>query len=435
MSHKRSPPTADEIQQDTRLVRKANQEIGHRVKSGKLSLVSRKILNVLLYYAQTMRDKEDEDGRWCVPVSSLVKDIKFGSRNYDLLRASLDELQNVKVARPTAHGGITSEWLIPSYTLDNTTHEGNEERSRGERKRGGVLMLWFMLPPELKKQMLDPEQYTKLPILYMASLRTVAGLALYEICRRYVTNPGGVTHRDVWENWFYVLTGEPQGSELPEYKYFKRDTVKKAIVEINELTDISVELSEFREGRYVREIQFAVRMKAQGDLSFSPPPVDTDLLARITVLGVSLPEAERMASRYSESVLLQTVELLEARIANSSLPPIESAAAYLKKALRDGYVAGQQKINAVRAKTLEDKAEKAAQASAAKQAAAAELDAAATTRMELALERFDDQPIEARQAIEVQFRQSNPAFARTDSTGILWRKALGSWLARNCDVR
>ena len=82
-----------------------------------------------------MRDKEDKDGRWCVSVAHLVKDAKFHSKDYDLLRASLDELQEVRVIRPRRSGGVTSEVLIPSFTLDNVSHEGNEEMERGQKKR------------------------------------------------------------------------------------------------------------------------------------------------------------------------------------------------------------------------------------------------------------------------------------------------------------
>jgi len=92
-----------------------------------------------------MRDKEDKDGRWCVAVANLVKDAKFHSKDYDLLRASLDELQEVRIIRPRRSGGVTSEVLIPSFTLDNVSHEGNEEMGSGQKKRGGHLMLWFMI--------------------------------------------------------------------------------------------------------------------------------------------------------------------------------------------------------------------------------------------------------------------------------------------------
>ena len=81
-------------------------------------------------------------------------------------------------------------------------------------------MLWFMLPPELKRQMLDPEQYTRLPISYMVLLRMMQGFALYEICRRYVINPGGVTNRNTWQNWCHILAGATVSISSAQFPVF-----------------------------------------------------------------------------------------------------------------------------------------------------------------------------------------------------------------------
>ncbi|MCX7180338.1 MAG: RepB family plasmid replication initiator protein [Proteobacteria bacterium] len=417
------------VPHDSRIVRKSNREIGYRIKSGRLSLVSRKIFNVLLYYAQSMRDKEDEDGRWSIPISSLIRDTRFNSHNYDFLRLCLDELQTTQVARES-EGGVTSEALIPSFTIDNLEHPGNESQAAGIRKRGGSLWVWFMLPPKLKQQLLAPDEYTRLPLEYMAALRTVAGLALYEICRRYITNPSKVTFRDTWQNWYLLLSGEPLGSAIPDYKYVNRRVLKKAITEVNEVTDIEVELIEFRVGRFVKELQFVVKLKAQSDLGLSPPPVDAGVLSKLTALGVTLVDAERLSAKYSDKELASTIALVERRAADKNLPSLGSPAAYMKKALRDGYASGQALRQETEAKVAAEQQEKAAKLSAAQQTAAAEREAKATVSMEDALERFDALPSEERIAEEKRFRQSNPAFARADSSGLVWRKALGSWLAR-----
>lgn len=329
--------TVAESPDDARIVRKSNDEIGYKVKSGHLSLLSRKIFNVLIWHAQELRKQEDAQGRWSLAVAKLIKDARFRSKDYDLLRSALDELQEVRVVRAARGGGVTSEVLIPSYTLDNVSHAGNEQLARGEKRRGGELRLWFMLPPELKRQLLDPDQYTRLPIAIMATLKTVPGLALYEICRRYVTNPGGITHRDAWQNWWRILVGATPDADPPEYKYAKRDVFKRGVEEINALTDIEVELIEFKTGKFVRDIQFSVHLKQQARLDMGPPPIDAGVLSRIAAFGLSISDAERLTARYAESDLLATITLVEDRIAHPTLTPIESPAAYFRKALRDKY--------------------------------------------------------------------------------------------------
>jgi hypothetical protein len=342
-------------QPDTRVVRKNNNEIGFKVKSGHLSLLSRKLFNILIWYAQDLRDQEEKDGRWCVAVAKLIKDARFNSRDYDLLRSSLDELQEVRVIRPRLSGGVTSEILIPSYTLDNVSHDGNEAAERGQKKRGGCLMLWFMLPPELKSQMLDPEQYTRLPISYMVLLRTIPGFALYEICRRYVTNPGGVTNRNTWQNWWHILAGATDDVDPPEYKYAKRDVFKRAKDEINAITDIEVELIEFKVGKSVREIQFSVKLKQQANLDMGPPAIEASLLSRIVALGISISDAERLSARFSETDIADTITLVEARMGKTHLEKLDSPAAFFKKALNESWAKAKQLAESAKEKQGEER--------------------------------------------------------------------------------
>jgi len=420
-----------EKQQDTRIIRKSNDEIGYKVKSGHLSLLSRKLFNILIWHAQDMRDQEDEDGRWCVTVAQLIKDAKFKSKDYDLLRASLDELQEVRVIRPRRSGGITSEVLIPSFTLDNVAHEGNEGLDRGQKKRGGQLKLWFMLPPELKSQMLDPDQYTRLPIPYMASLRTIPGLALYEICRRYVTNPGGVTNRDTWQTWWRVLTGSTVDSEPPEYKYAKRDVFKRGAEEVNKITDIEIELIEYKVGKFVRDLQFSVRTKQQADLNIGPPPIDAGLLSRVTSLGISISEAERLTARHSEANIVATLDLVEGRLGQSHLPKIESPAAYFKKALRDRYAESRQQIESAKTKKLEERKTKQLEQRQVEIKAEQE-----NARIhQTAMEAFDTLPEERRRALLEEFGTTlvGPTLASFRKSGIETRMlnaAFSGWLLR-----
>lgn len=352
-----APKKSDIVVRDEIHVRKNNEEIGYRVKSGHLSLISRKFLNVMIYYAQEMRNQEDENGRWSMPVANLLRGAKFGSKDYDLMRDALNELQEVRVTRQAKGGGITSEVLIPSYTLDNVTREGNEALERGQKKRGGELRLWFMLPPELKKQLLDPEQYTRLPIGIMATLKSVPGLALYEICRRYATSPGGVTNRDTWQNWWRILTGATPDAEPPEFKYANRDVFKRGVDDVNKMTDITVDMLLFKSGKNVIGLQFSVSMKNQGTLDMGPPPIDAGLLPRLTELGLSLSDAERMTARYSDKDILATLDLVHERMNHPTLTPLDTPAAYFRKALRDQYAATKAKTKqALKAPAPEKKA-------------------------------------------------------------------------------
>jgi hypothetical protein len=321
--------------------RKANDSIGLRVVEGRFSLLSRKLFNVFLSKAQEQQrpgvdapvDDAAAESYFWMPIKQVVTDTDYNSGDYETLKEHAQELQNIKVANET-NKMWTSERLLSGVKIYN---------SKGLRNKNGTVWLGFSFPPEVLQMVLKPSQYTKLSLYYQTLLRSAHSLSLYEVARRYATSPSHLTNRDRWERWFYVISGTPIGeTNLPEYKYFKRDTMMKAITEINAVTDIEVEVLEFREGRKVAEIQFRVNMKAQAAFELpSTPIINSAVVSRITAFGVSKEDAETIYASYEESVVLAHVELVESRLRSGRGAAVESAAAYFRTAIKKGFANGR----------------------------------------------------------------------------------------------
>lgn len=326
---------------DLKEFRKTNEAIGLRVSEGRLSLLSRKIFNVMVYHAQRIRtkgenapiDTEVAKNYYWIPLSELARDAAYDSRDTELFKEQVQELQNIRIFSEDAIQW-TSERLVSSVKLVNP---------RGLKKQGGMLWFGFAFPPEVESMVMAPGSYTKLSVYYQALLRSGASLALYEICRRYATNPSKVTNRADWEWWYGALTGNPVREALPEYKYFKRDVLKYAISEINMVTDINVELIEHKQGRRVAQLQFRVIPALQESLALSTPPVvDADLVRRMMALGMTQDDACNVLATTEDSKLRATLELTENRLKNQKAAKISSPAAYFKQALRDGYASNSE---------------------------------------------------------------------------------------------
>lgn len=321
---------------DLKEFRKTNEAIGLRVSEGRLSLLSRKIFNVMVYHAQRVRIKGenapiDTDAAkkyFWIPLADVARDAAYDSKDTELLKEHVQELQNIRIYSEDAIQW-TSERLVSSVKLVNP---------KGLNKKGGMLWFGFAFPPEVESMVMSPGSYTKLSVYYQALLRSGASLALYEICRRYATNPSKVTNRAEWEWWYGALTGNPVREALPEYKYFKRDVIKPAIAEINMVTDINVELIEHKQGRKVAALQFKVTPAQQSALMFPAPPViDGDLIKRMMALGISQEDACNILATTDDGKLRATLDLTEARMQNPKASKIDSPAGYFKTALRDGY--------------------------------------------------------------------------------------------------
>lgn len=325
-------PTSSELKE----FRKTNEAIGLRVSEGRLSLLSRKIFNVMVYHAQRIRtkgenapiDSEVAKNYYWIPLAELARDAAYDSRDTELFKEQVQELQNIRIFSEDAIQW-TSERLVSSVKLVNP---------RGLKKKGGMLWFGFAFPPEVESMVMAPGSYTKLSVYYQALLRSGASLALYEICRRYATNPSKVTNRADWEWWWGVLTGNPVSDAVPEYKYFKRDVLKYAISEINMVTDINVELIEHKQGRRVASLQFRVTPAQQESLALSAPPViDGALVERMMAFGLSQEDACNILATTEDGKLRATLELTENRMRNPKAATIGSPAGYFKQALRDGY--------------------------------------------------------------------------------------------------
>ncbi len=334
---KSDPPAKGDLKE----FRKTNEAIGLRVSEGRLSLLSRKIFNVMVYHAQRIRvkgenapiDTDAAKNYFWIPMADVARDAAYDSKDTELLKEHAQELQNIRIHSEDAIQW-TSERLVSSVKLVNP---------KGLNKKGGMLWFGFAFPPEVESMVMSPGSYTKLSVYYQAMLRSGASLALYEICRRYATNPSRVTNRAEWQWWYGALTGNPVTDSIPEYKYFKRDVIKTAVAEINMVTDINVELVEHKQGRRVAGVQFKVTPAQQTGLMFPAPPIiDGDLVQRMMALGISQDDACNILATTEDGKLRATLDLTENRIRNPKATRIDSPAGYFKLALRDGYASNTE---------------------------------------------------------------------------------------------
>ena len=403
------------IPADTQEFRKANEIIAPRVaRGGTLSLLGRKVFNVLLYHTQRLGvpglgapegDAVYQTLYW-LPLSELAKDSAFNSEDTGLLKETLLKLQDIKIITDDAKG-FSSDVLVASVKIV-------------PGKRGQKTMLGWGLHPATEAILRSPEFYTRLSIYYLTSLRTTAGIALYENCKRYATNPSKLTRREAWEWWHDVLTGQPIGSDKPEYKYFKRDVLKPAIAEVC-TTDIQVEMLEHKAGRRVVELQFKVERASQGTLELPPPPIiDTQVISRITSLGVHDREAGDIFASNDESYLKATLDLVEARAADQKLPPLGSPAAFFRTALRSRFADGQKQRALAKPASIEKPA-----------IVEPSIDPMVSKARKTALKTYDALPDAERQAQLDIFLSGNPAFVvfvRKSPSSRVVREALGQWL-------
>ena len=314
--------------QDEQAVSKANEAIAIRPKRGKLTLLSRRIYNVFLFHAQ--RQGVDK-ATYSIFLSELIEDARFTSNNTELLKSHIRDMQATTIEWHTSIGSNrqwTSTQLLGPVVID-------------EPGRGKACTITWTYPEPIRERLVKPAQYTRVLLEISSRMRSYAASVLYELGARYLTSPGRLTMREDGSWWASVLTGRSEITAV-DYRILHRDTIKKALVELDMLSeDFRMEVVEHKRGRKVEELQFRVVPKPQANLpslrETAKTVFDLELVERVIAIGIKRSDAQDLYAVTDEGVLRATVDHVEQRTTSQSLPPLKSPAAYLRDALKKQY--------------------------------------------------------------------------------------------------
>jgi len=287
----------------------------------KITPLFRKSYNVMLYLAQEQGMERDI---FRAPVSAVLAGLDFDSNDTGLVKRHLRAMATTAVEWQSPTTGEGASWAISGLI-------GHAEI---KRERGQNWLEWSY-SVRLKQELLQPSVFARLSIEIISQLRSHGAIALFEICSRY--RDVGRTSRQAWSWWRPVLSGKPETDKQKqlEYRFFKRDVIKTAVAEVNALTDIEVELLEYKQGRFVADLQFVIRKRAQAQLPLQhpPQPVDLSLVVRAVRLGIDEERAEQLLYDHGDKNFSQALDTLEKRQASAFPEPLRDAHRYLKSVL------------------------------------------------------------------------------------------------------
>ena len=321
-----------------------------------LTVTGRKAYSVMLHLAQMQAaaGTEGADGGFAAPLNSILRG--FGATNSISSDAKkyIDQMVSTKVEwRPLSK----SEQQLPlTFGVDGREEGAPQAQITDELrifnllaevrvyKRAGENWVTWYYPPSIREELVSPARWAQVDFAVLRQLTTYCAVALYEICARYRDSPAGVTSRQHWSWWTESLRSSPT-SKVRAWRKFKNEFVAPAIKEINDLGDIEIELIEFRRGREVEFVQFAVTKSARRPERIAPVPPDvTNILrgARLSIRDTVIEELERA---YGVAAVTEGLERYERFLSGADRPRIGNAGAYLRTIIankaRDEVTAGQ----------------------------------------------------------------------------------------------
>ncbi|SAL62832.1 initiator RepB protein [Caballeronia humi] len=238
--------------------------------SGELSLLERKIVNVLLLNAfdELLTSKTHS-----LPVGILCTMLGFDSKNTDALKKALLKIMSTPISFDLLHEGGKSEWAASPLL----SHAGI---------RNGVCS--YEYSDWLARKLANPDIYTLININVQRQFSGGYALALYENCLRFKRT--GSTGWIPVETWRRLLGAD--ASMYDEFKHFSSEVIKKAVKEVNLVSNILVTPEYKREARRVAEIRFLVAENPQksvydgGDEDDQDKIRASDSFRRLTALGI-----------------------------------------------------------------------------------------------------------------------------------------------------
>lgn len=308
-------------------------------RTHKLTPLARKMYTVFLYVTQQTLKQMG-----AIPPGNYL----FEAPLVDVLRAAGAEGQNTMAKTYLAEmRKIEVSWDAPDVDYGPVHIGFNMISETRIVKREGMVILQWALPPTLLEVLADPKRWASINLLYLAQLKLYASIVLYEICSRYRNNPSHLTSRMPVEWWIELLTASPTVIDpatgklkLIEWRKYKNKYLHAAMEEINEKSDLHIQLIEDKlGGKAIKEAQFFVKVKADArqapQIEVKVKPISDQVLAMAKHSQISdLKELQALVEKYKEPAVSQALERLRERMSQGFSPEVGSPIGYLRHILR-----------------------------------------------------------------------------------------------------
>ena len=308
-------------------------------RTHKLTPLARKMYTVFLYVTQQTLKQMG-----AIPPGNYL----FEAPLVDVLRAAGAEGQNTMAKTYLAEmRKIEVSWDAPDVDYGPVHIGFNMISETRIVKRDGMVILQWALPPTLLEVLADPKRWASINLLYLAQLKLYASIVLYEICSRYRNNPSHLTSRMPVEWWIELLTASPTVIDpatgklkLIEWRKYKNKYLHAAMEEINEKSDLHIQLIEDKlGGKAIKEAQFYVKVKADAhqapQIEVKVEPISDQVLAMAKHSQISdLKELQALVEKYKEPAVSQALERLRERMSQGFSPEVGSPIGYLRHILR-----------------------------------------------------------------------------------------------------
>lgn len=277
--------------------------------SGKLTLLQRKLSNVLLLNAY---DTLTSQNRHQIDARTLSMMIGYNSNDMETLKQSLRGLAETVAEWDMLDEKGQQEWGVSSLLSY-------------AKLKGGVCE--YAYSPALAEKLHDPKVFALINLNIQRRFTSGHALALYENCYRFIrTGSTGWWQLDL----FRRLMGVEGSAYYETFKHLNAKIIKPAVAEVNKTSNIILTPEIRKQGRAVTEIRFRIKDNPQLailDIDDGEGVRHGPIYTRLRMLGVSDRLARQWLATHGEDHVAAKLDYVETR------ENVKSKVGYLSAAL------------------------------------------------------------------------------------------------------
>jgi len=283
--------------------------------SGKLSLLQRKLSNVLLLNAYDMLTTSQSHS---IDAKTLCMMVGYNSNDVATLRGALKSLAET-----------VAEWDM--LDEDGKQEWGVSALLSYAKLRDGVCE--YAYSPVLAKKLHDPKIFALINVNIQRNFSSGHGLALYENCYRFVrTGSTGWWTLDL----FRKFMGLEESTYYATFKHLNAKIIKPAVAEVNKTSNIIITPEFRKKGRAVVDVRFLIRENPQlamFDIDDDDGLRKSSVYERLRALGVSDRLARQWMGLHGEDYIAEKLAYVAQK------DGVKSVLGYLSAAIEQDFVA------------------------------------------------------------------------------------------------
>ena len=215
--------------------------------SNNVNLMQRRSWNILLANAFNELEFQDE---FTIRIKDLCDFLKYKGNNDFYIKQLVRDLQSVTV-----------EW--------NLLGKDGNEWGRSVLLSGVIIKngeLTYAYDPILRKKLYNPSMYARINLSLQNKFRSKHSLALYELFIDYFVEKKSYGETPyILVDKFRKLLGLKE-NEYNKFKYLNDYIIKKSIKEINEKSDLFVEVKYIKNGRNIISLKFIIKKNPKSNI-------------------------------------------------------------------------------------------------------------------------------------------------------------------------